>query len=103
MAEHLLPPIHPGEILREEFLIPLGLSAYAVARACGVPRTRMERLARGETAMTADTALRLGKFFGTSPAFWMNLQARYDLEQRSDQVMGEIDGIAPFQRGNRAA
>jgi addiction module HigA family antidote len=68
--------VHPGEILREEFLTPMGSSAYAVAAACGVPRTRIERLAREETPVTADTALRLAKYFGTTAAFWMNLQAQ---------------------------
>ena len=63
-----LAPVHPGEVLREDFLVPMSLTAYAVARACGVPRTRIERLAREETPVTADTALRLAKYFGTTPA-----------------------------------
>ena len=71
-----LPPIHPGEILREEFLVPLKLTPYAVAAALPVPRTRIERIAREEKPVTADTALRLGKFFKTGAAFWMNVQAR---------------------------
>jgi addiction module HigA family antidote len=75
------PPVHPGEILREEFLVPLGLSAYAVAKNCRVPRTRIERLAREEVPVTADTALRLGRYFGTGPEFWMNLQVMFDLAQ----------------------
>ncbi len=91
-----LSPIHPGEIFREEFLVPMGLTAYGVARACGIPRTRLERLARAETPITADTALRLAKFFGTSAAFWMNLQARFDLERRGDEVMAEIERIKPI-------
>jgi len=62
-----LAPVHPGEILREEYLAPMSLSAYAVAQACDVPRTRIERLMREETPVTADTALRLGKYFGTTP------------------------------------
>src|SRR6266567_2783989 len=73
-----LPPIHPGEVLREEFLRPLNLSPYSVARALGVPRTRIERLANEQTAVTADTALRLAKYFGTSAAFWMGMQAQHD-------------------------
>ena len=64
-----LAPVHPGEVLREDFLRPMSLSAYAVARACGVPRTRIERLVREETPVTADTALRLAKYFGTTAAF----------------------------------
>ena len=74
-----LPPIHPGEVLREEFLVPMELSPFAVARAIGVPRTRIERLAREETPVTADTALRLAKYFGTTAAFWMGMQAQHDL------------------------
>ena len=79
-----LPPIHPGEILREEFLVPLKLTPYAVAAALHVPRTRIERIAREEKPVTADTALRLGKFFKTGAAFWMNIQARFDLETAED-------------------
>lgn len=93
-----LPPIHPGEILREEFLLPMKLTPYAVAQACGVPRTRIERLAREETPVTADTALRLGKYFGTTPSFWMNLQARYDLELAEDATAAEIKRIKPMKR-----
>ena len=73
------PAIHPGEILREEFLAPLGLSPYALAKACKVPRTRIERLTREETPVTADTALRLGRYLATGPEFWMNLQVMFDL------------------------
>lgn len=93
-----LPPIHPGEILREEFLLPMELTAYAVAQACGIPRTRIERLAREETPVTADTALRLGKYFGTTPSFWMNLQARYDLEMAEDATAADIKRIKPMKR-----
>jgi addiction module HigA family antidote len=93
-----LPPIHPGEILREEFLLPMDLTPYAVARACGVPRTRIERLAREQTPVTADTALRLGKYFGTTPSFWMNLQARYDLEMAEDATAADIKRIKPMKR-----
>ena len=93
-----LPPIHPGEILREEFLLPMELTPYAVAQACGVPRTRIERLSREETPVTADTALRLGKYFGTTPSFWMNLQARYDLEVAEDATAAEIKRIKPMKR-----
>jgi addiction module HigA family antidote len=75
-----LPPLHPGEVLREEFLVPLALSAGALAKACGVPRTRIERIANEETAMTADTALRLGKALGTSAQLWLNLQNEFDVQ-----------------------
>jgi addiction module HigA family antidote len=93
-----LAPVHPGEILREEFLMPMGLSAYAVAAACGIPRTRIERLAREENPITADTALRLGKYFSTTPAFWMNLQAQYDLEVAEDGNADELKRIKPLKR-----
>jgi antitoxin HigA-1 len=93
-----LPPVHPGEILREEFLVPLRLSPYTVARACAVPRTRIERLAREETPITADTALRLARYFGTTPAFWMGIQAQHDLERAQDDVAKELKRIAPHKR-----
>jgi addiction module HigA family antidote len=88
-----LPPVHPGEVLREEFLGPMNLSPYAVARAVGVPRTRIERLANEQTMVTADTALRLARYFGTSAAFWMNMQARYDLERTEDELGPELRKI----------
>jgi addiction module HigA family antidote len=75
-----LPPLHPGEVLREEFLVPLDLSPGALAKAMGVPRTRVERIAAESTGVTADTALRLSKALGTSPQLWLNLQNRYDVE-----------------------
>ena len=92
-----LAPVHPGEILREEFLTPLRLTPYGVAKALGVPRTRVERLAREETPVTADTALRLARYFGTTAAFWINLQGQYDLERATDTVSREIDRIKPVQ------
>jgi antitoxin HigA-1 len=73
-------PIHPGVILAEEFLEPLGLSAYALARAIAVPRNRITGIVRGERAITAETALRLARFFAMSPEFWLGLQMDYDLE-----------------------
>jgi len=88
-----LPPIHPGEILREEFLVPMKLTPYALAQACGVPRTRIERLAREETPVTADTALRLARYFGTTPQFWMNLQQLYELRLAESEVGAEIAAL----------
>jgi antitoxin HigA-1 len=93
-----LPPIHPGEVLREEFLTPLELTAYALAKACGVPRTRIERLAREETPITADTALRLSRYFGTTAEFWMGMQAQYDLEHARDGVAAALKKIKPRER-----
>jgi len=72
-----LAPVHPGEILREEFLAPLGMSAGALAKALRVPRTRIERLAREETPVTVDTALRLARYWGTTPDFWLGIQAQF--------------------------
>ena len=89
--------IHPGEILREEFLVPRRLTPYAVAVALHVPRTRIERIAREEKPVTADTALRLGKFFKTGAAFWMNIQARFDLETAEDVLAPEIKKIASYE------
>jgi addiction module HigA family antidote len=98
-----LPPVHPGEVLREEFLRPLNLSPYAVARAVGVPRTRIERLANEQTPVTADTALRLGRYFGTSAAFWMGIQTQYDLERAEDELGATLRKIAPAREAKPAA
>lgn len=95
MAPKKLPPVHPGEVLREEFLVPLGLTPYALAKALDVPRTRVERLANEQTAMTADTALRLARYFGGTPAFWMAIQARYDIETAEDALAGTLKKIEP--------
>jgi len=93
-----LPPMHPGEMLREEFLKPMGLTAYRVARACGVPRTRIERIVREELGITADTALRLAKFFGMSVGFWMNLQSRYDIRMTEREIAADLAAIETFKR-----
>ena len=89
-----LQPMHPGELLREEFLAPLGLSALRVARAAGVPRTRIERILREKTGVSADTALRLGKVLGTTPEFWINLQTRYDMLVARAAIAGELAEIS---------
>ena len=96
-----LPPMHPGEVLREEFLVPLNLSAGALAKACGVPRTRMERLANEQMGVTADTALRLSKALGTTPELWLNLQTRYDVETARAKIAPELARIGPV--GGEAA
>src|SRR3990172_2244148 len=75
-----LPPIHPGEILLEDFMKPLELSSYRVAKDIGVPALRISQIVRGQRSITADTAMRLARYFGTSAAIWLRLQARYDLE-----------------------
>ncbi|TCQ79643.1 XRE family plasmid maintenance system antidote protein [Ochrobactrum sp. BH3] len=93
MANIQLPPVHPGEILREEYLIPLGMSAGALAKELNVPRTRIERLAKEQTSLTPDTALRLAKFLRTTPEFWMNMQASYDLKTEAAAIKDELAEI----------
>jgi addiction module HigA family antidote len=78
--EERLPPIHPGEVLAEDFMKPLGLSQYRVAKDIGVPALRISQIVNGKRSITADTAMRLARYFGTSPDVWLRLQARYDLE-----------------------
>ena len=80
MSDNAVPAIHPGEILREEYLVPLNMSAGALAKNLNVPRTRIERLATEQAPVTPDTALRLAKFFRTTPQYWMNMQTSYDLK-----------------------
>lgn len=86
-----LPPVHPGEILLEEFLEPMGLSQYRVAKDTGVPPRRINEIVHGKRSVTADTALRLSRFFGTSERFWLNLQTRYDLETEKDRLGTRLD------------
>lgn len=89
-----LPPLHPGEVLREEFLVPLNLSPGALAKAMGVPRTRVERIAAETSGVTADTALRLSRALGTSAQLWLNLQNRYDVETAERAIGKELAKIA---------
>ena len=88
-------PSHPGEVLAELYLQPLGMGAIALARRLKVPRTRIERLVKGETSMTVDTAMRLAKFFGNSPEFWMNLQRAWDLARARETV--DLSVITPLE------
>jgi len=90
-----LAPMHPGEVLREEFLIPLGLKPYGVAKMLAVPRTRIERIVAEEIGITADTALRLGRLFGTSAEFWLNLQSRYDMLIAQKEIARALKKIKP--------
>jgi len=83
-----MPPIHPGEVLLEEFLKPMGISQYRLAKDINVPPRRINEIVHGKRSITADTALRLARYFGTSERFWMNLQAHYALEQEKD-LLGE--------------
>jgi len=86
VTKNRLPPIHPGEILREEFLSPLGMSANELALALRVPATRINDIVNERRGITADTALRLSRYFGTTPKFWMNMQASWELEVAEDQL-----------------
>jgi antitoxin HigA-1 len=96
-----LKNIHPGEILNEEFLIPLGISAYRLAKETFIPQTRVSEIIKGNRRITADTALRLSKFFGNSPRFWLGLQNDYDLEEEGMQKEKELSEIKPIE-GNAA-
>jgi addiction module HigA family antidote len=91
MTEEKLPPIHPGEILFEEFLEPMGISQYRLARDIGVPPRRINEIVHGKRGITPDTALRLSRYFGMSARFWMNLQTRFDLEIEKDRLAGRLD------------
>ena len=91
MKNRQLPPIHPGDILIEEFLEPMGISQYRLAKDISVPPRRINEIVHGKRAITADTALRLGRFFGMSPQFWLNLQTRYDLEVAEDLLEDRLD------------
>ena len=86
MAKRKLAPVHPGEVLLEEFVGPLGLSQYRLSREINVPPRRINEIVHGKRAITADTALRLARFFSTSERFWLNLQSRYDLEIERDRL-----------------
>jgi len=89
-------PIHPGEFLREEYLAPLGMSAGALARRLNLPRTRIERIVREEIGVSPETALRLARFFNTTPQFWMNFQQAYELETEAKKLAAELDKIEPL-------
>lgn len=92
-----LKNIHPGEILNEEFLIPLGISAYRLAKEIFIPQTRVSEILKGNRRITADTALRLSKFFGNRPKFWLGLQNDYDLEEEIAKKEKELNDIKPIQ------
>jgi addiction module HigA family antidote len=95
-ADTVMAPVHPGEILLEEFLKPLSVSQYKLAKELGVPPRRINEIVHGQRRISADTALRLARFFGTSERFWINLQARYDLEAEKDRLGDALDGIRPL-------
>jgi len=96
-----LKNIHPGEVLKEEFLLPLGLSAYKLSKDIGIPQTRVSEIIRGNRRMTADTALRLSRYFGNSARFWLGLQDDFDIEEEERLKSKELDLIVHYQ-GNVA-
>ncbi len=101
MTEERLPPIHPGEVLLEDFMKPLGLSQYRVAKDIGVSPLRISQIVNGKRSITPDTAMRLARYFGTSPDVWLRLQARYDLEKAqiayADKIAAEVKVLRPRQ------
>ncbi len=96
VADTVMGPVHPGEILLEEFLRPLGVSQYLLAKEIAVPARRINEIVHEQRRISADTALRLARFFGTSERFWINLQSRYDLEVEKDRLGDALDGIRPL-------
>ena len=91
MRKEKMSPVHPGEILMEEFLKPMGISQYRLAHDISVPARRINEIVHGTRRITADTALRLGRYFGMSPQFWINLQSHYDLEVEADRLSGRLE------------
>ncbi len=96
MSTASMPPIHPGEVLAEEYLAPLSVTQHKLAVAISVPPRRINEIVHGTRRISADTALRLARYFGTSERFWMNLQGRYDLEVERDRLAGALDEIRPL-------
>lgn len=97
MSTVLYPPIHPGEVLNEDFIKAFGITQHKVAIDIGVPPRRINEIVHGKRGITADTALRLGKYFGVEPQFWLNLQGRYELEVAQDSIAQEITEIQPLE------
>ncbi|MBP8919348.1 MAG: HigA family addiction module antidote protein [Micropruina sp.] len=97
MTEKLYPPIHPGEVLMEDFIEGFGITQNKLAVSIGVPPRRINEIVHGKRAITADTALRLGRYFGVEAQFWLNLQTRYELELAQDRVAEQIAAITPLQ------
>ncbi|MFZ3089414.1 MAG: HigA family addiction module antitoxin [Nitrospirota bacterium] len=95
--------IHPGEVLKEEFLEPMGISVYRLSKETGLSQTRISQIVKGERSITAETALKLGKFFDVPPEFWMNLQALYDIEEAQKRYKKDIESIHTFSDSKRAA
>jgi len=99
---HTLSPIHPGEVLREEFLQPLGITQYRLAKETSVPPRRINEIVLEQRGISADTALRLAKFFGTSEMFWLNIQAQYDLDVQRQKLGSQLSEVRPLKAFQRA-
>ena len=96
--EEKIAPIHPGEILQEDFLTPMKISAYRLAKETYMDQTRVSEILKGRRSVTIDTALRLSKFFGTSPEFWINIQTQYDMEMKEAELAEELSKIHPISK-----
>lgn len=99
MSEGRLPPVHPGEILRDEFLVPLNISQYRLAKDIKVPPRRINEIVLGRRSISADTALRLARYFGSSEGLWLNLQTRYDLEVEKDRLGARLEQEVTVRAG----
>lgn len=97
LDESRLPPVHPGEILNEEFLLPMNISQYRLAKAIGVDARRIHAIVHGERSVTAETALLLSRYFGTTAEFWMGLQTQYELEVASDRLSDRLANVQPIR------
>lgn len=96
MTDTLYPPIHPGEVLMEDFIEGFGITQHRLAVSIGVPPRRINEIVHGKRAITADTALRLGRYFGVEPQFWLNLQTRYEIELAQERDADQFDAIQPL-------
>ena len=100
MTDKLYGPTHPGEVLMEDFIEGFGITQHKLAVSIGVPPRRINEIVHGKRAITADTALRLGRYFGVEPQFWLNLQSRYELELAQERVADQVDQITPLRRAS---
>ena len=96
-----LKNIHPGEVLQEEFLVPLGISVYRLAKETGLSPTRLGQIIKGNRGITAETAIKIGRFLNTGPEFWMNLQSLYDIEEAKRRYIREVKAIHPYAQTDR--
>jgi antitoxin HigA-1 len=98
-----LKNIHPGEVLQEEFLAPMGISVYRIAKETGLSPTRLGQIIKGNRGITAETAIKIGRFLNTGPEFWMNLQSLYDIEEAKRRYIREVKAIHPYAQTDRTA